>query len=102
MDERRESGEYYPGGRSGGDAPTIPEEPYVRNPVTGLYHKITAEANELGEITVKASQEGEERGGNVPTPLVRDPVTGLYHRLEAEVNDLGQITVKVSQEGEKR
>lgn len=98
MDERRDSGEYYPGGRSGGGEPT----PYIRNPVTGMYHRLTAEVNDLGEMTVKVSQKGEERGGYVPTPYVRNPVTGLYHKLSAEVNGLGEITVKVSEEGEER
>ena len=102
MDERRDSGEYYPGGRSGGEAPIIPAEPYVRNAATGLYHKLTAEVNELGQITVKVSQEGEGRGGKVPTPYVRNPGTGLYHKIAAELNEIGQITIKVSEEGEKR
>ena len=50
-----------PAGGSPLPPPIIPADTYVRNPVTGLYHKLTAEVNELGEITVIVSEEGEER-----------------------------------------
>ncbi len=44
------------------DAPAIiPADTYVRNPVTGLYHKLTAEVNEHGEVTVAVEEEGIER-----------------------------------------
>ena len=44
------------------DAPDIiPADTYVRNPVTGLYHKLTAEVNELGEITTIVAPEGIQR-----------------------------------------
>ncbi len=44
------------------DAPAIiPADTYVRNPVTGLYHKLTAEVNEHGEVTVAVEEEGVER-----------------------------------------
>lgn len=39
----------------------IPADTYIRNPVTGLYHKLIAEVNDLGEITVSADPEGIER-----------------------------------------
>ncbi len=39
----------------------IPADTYIRNPVTGLYHKLIAEVNDLGEITVAADPEGIER-----------------------------------------
>lgn len=39
----------------------IPADTYIRNPVTGLYHKLTAEVNELGEIAVGVESEGIER-----------------------------------------
>lgn len=39
----------------------IPADTYIRNPVTGLYHKLTAVVNEYGEITVAADPEGIER-----------------------------------------
>lgn len=39
----------------------VPADTYVRNPVTGLYHKLTAEVNELGEVTVAVEGEGVER-----------------------------------------
>lgn len=44
------------------DAPAIvPADTYVRNPVTGLYHRLTAEVNEHGEVTVAVEEEGVER-----------------------------------------
>lgn len=44
------------------EAPAIvPADTYVRNPVTGLYHKLTAEVNEHGEVTVAVEEEGVER-----------------------------------------
>lgn len=39
----------------------IPADTYIRNPVTGLYHKLIAEVNDLGEITVAADPESIER-----------------------------------------
>lgn len=48
-----------------GGSPVVPEiipaDTYVRNPVTGLYHKLTAEVNDLGEIVVACDTEGVER-----------------------------------------
>ena len=41
--------------------PIIPADTYIRNPATGLYHKLTAELNEDGEIIVAADTEGVER-----------------------------------------
>ena len=41
--------------------PIIPADTYIRNPATGLYHKLTAELNEEGEIIVAADTEGVER-----------------------------------------
>lgn len=39
----------------------IPRDTYIRNPVTGKYHKLTADVNELGEIIVGVESEGIER-----------------------------------------
>lgn len=39
----------------------IPADTYIRNPVTGLYHKLVAEINEDGEISVSIEQEGISR-----------------------------------------
>ena len=39
----------------------IPADTYIRNPVTGLYHKLVAEVNDLGEIAVAVDPEGIER-----------------------------------------
>jgi hypothetical protein len=36
-----------------------PADSYVRNPITGLYHKVTVRVNELGEFTTEVSQTGE-------------------------------------------
>jgi len=42
-------------------APVIPADTYIRNPATGKYHKLTAELNELGEITIDVDEEGIDR-----------------------------------------
>lgn len=43
----------------GGEVPDIlPRNLYAYNPVTGLYHKLVAEVNDLGEISVSVNQEG--------------------------------------------
>ena len=39
----------------------IPADTYIRNPVTGLYHKLLADVNELGEITTYCDPEGIQR-----------------------------------------
>lgn len=39
----------------------IPADTYIRNPVTGLYHKLTAAVNELGEIVIDCDPEGIQR-----------------------------------------
>ena len=41
--------------------PIIPADTYIRNPATGLYHKLTAGVNELGEIVLDCDPEGIER-----------------------------------------
>ena len=38
----------------------LPPASYAYNPATGLYHKIFAEVNDLGEITLSTEQEGVE------------------------------------------
>ena len=39
----------------------IPADTYIRNPVTGLYHKLTAAVNEYGELSIDLESEGIER-----------------------------------------
>lgn len=39
----------------------IPADTYIRNPLTGLYHKLTAAVNELGELTTTLDPEGIQR-----------------------------------------
>ena len=39
----------------------IPADTYIRNPATGLYHLLTAELNEDGELTISLDPEGIER-----------------------------------------
>lgn len=39
----------------------IPADTYIRNPATGLYHKLTAALNELGEIVLDCDPEGIQR-----------------------------------------
>lgn len=39
----------------------IPRDCYAYNPVTGLYHKIVAEVNEDGQITIATEQQGIAR-----------------------------------------
>ena len=44
------------------DAPDIiPADTYVRNPITGLYHKLTAVVDEDGNLTINLDDEGIER-----------------------------------------
>ena len=39
----------------------IPADTYIRNPVTGLYHKLTAAVNEYGELSIDLESEGIQR-----------------------------------------
>lgn len=39
----------------------LPKEAYAYNPVTGLYHKLVAEVDDTGVITVSVEQEGVSR-----------------------------------------
>lgn len=39
----------------------LPADTYIRNPVTGLYHKLTAEINEYGEVSVAVESEGIQK-----------------------------------------
>ena len=36
----------------------IPADTYIRNPATGLYHKLTAAVNDLGEIALELDENG--------------------------------------------
>jgi hypothetical protein len=47
-----------PGASSGGVG--SPANLYARNPVTGKYHALIVQTNELGEIAVSAAQTGED------------------------------------------
>ena len=48
-----------------GGSPIVPEplprDSYAYNPVTGLYHKMTANVDEFGNITIEVESEGIER-----------------------------------------
>ena len=39
----------------------IPQDTYIYNPTTGLWHKLVAEVDDQGCITVAVAQEGIER-----------------------------------------
>ena len=39
----------------------IPADTYIRNPATGLYHKLTAAVNEYGELSIDLESEGIHR-----------------------------------------
>lgn len=39
----------------------IPDDTYIRNPATGLYHKLTASVNEYGELSIDLESEGIQR-----------------------------------------
>ena len=41
--------------------PIIPPDTYIRNPATGLYHKLTAAVNEYGELSIDLESEGIQR-----------------------------------------
>jgi hypothetical protein len=42
------------------EAPILPKDTYVRNPVTGLYHLLTVKADEDGLLTPEIADEGVE------------------------------------------
>jgi len=42
------------------NAPVLPQDTYVRSPVTGLYYLVTVELNELGEPVLTTASEGVE------------------------------------------
>ena len=46
---------------SGEEPPIVPRDTYLRNPVTGLYHRLVAEVDEDGVLTVAVDQEGVEK-----------------------------------------
>lgn len=45
------------------NAPVVPQDTYVRSPVTGLYYLVTVELNDLGQPVLTTASEGIE---NVP------------------------------------
>lgn len=45
---------------SGGEAPIVPADTYIRNPATGLWHSLTVEVDESGAL-VPVLGEGVER-----------------------------------------
>lgn len=50
-----------PVGSSPVPPPIVPSDTYVRNPVTGLYHKVTAEVDAAGKLTMVLESEGVAR-----------------------------------------
>ena len=46
---------------SGEEPQIVPRDTYLRNPVTGLYHRLVAEVDEDGVLTVAVDQEGVEK-----------------------------------------
>lgn len=50
-----------PADGSGETPPIVPRDTYIRNPVTGLYHLLTATADDEGNITLDLAAEGIER-----------------------------------------
>ena len=46
---------------SGEEPQIVPRDTYLRNPVTGLYHRLVAEVDEDGVLTVAVHQEGSEK-----------------------------------------
>ncbi len=50
-----------PANGSGDVPPVVPRDCYIRNPVTGLYHLLTAEVDDTGNITLDLAEEGVER-----------------------------------------
>lgn len=43
------------------EPPIVPRDTYLLNPVTGLYHRLVAEVDEDGVLTVAVDQEGVEK-----------------------------------------
>ena len=50
-----------PADGSGDVPPVIPRDTYIRNPVTGLYHLLTAIVDDDGNITLDLSKEGIQK-----------------------------------------
>ena len=50
-----------PADGSGAVPPIVPRDTYIRNPVTGLYHLLTATVDGDGNITLDLAEEGVER-----------------------------------------
>jgi hypothetical protein len=50
-----------PAGATPVPPPIVPDDTYIRNPVTGLYHKVTASVDEAGNLTMVLDSEGVER-----------------------------------------
>lgn len=50
-----------PADGSGAVPPIVPRDTYIRNPVTGLYHLLTAAVDTDGNITLDLAEEGVER-----------------------------------------
>ena len=50
-----------PADGSGDAPPIVPSDTYIRNPVTGLYHLLTATVDEDGNLTMNLADEGIER-----------------------------------------
>jgi len=50
-----------PADGSGDAPPIVPRDTYIRNPVTGLYHLLTAAVDGDGNITLDLAEEGVER-----------------------------------------
>lgn len=50
-----------PAGGTPTPPPIVPRDTYIRNPVTGLYHLLTATVDEDGNLTLDLSDEGETR-----------------------------------------
>ena len=50
-----------PANGSADEPEVIPSDTYIRNPTTGLYHKLTAFVDEYGEVSVSVAEEGIKR-----------------------------------------
>lgn len=79
----------------------MPKETFVKNEATGLWHRVIAESNEYGTITMNVDQAGdsEDHGKD---PQAFNPQTKLWHRMYAVANEDGHITVEIAQEGSEQ
>ena len=83
------------GGSGGGSEPSGPDDVYVKNVDTGLYHKLEARTTE-GGVVLALSQTGRVWASS--DVYVENPGTNEYHKLVAKTTP-GGVVLGLVQEG---